>query len=175
MQFGMTVHFDHNKNVAAPSDGKNDLYHIMYRHMIKNQTIAKLHNLVIPGVEKGMLNARNYLGYLQNHWMGEPIAYKDLGGKDRKVDIIGLLAPAIFEFFAQLHAWCSAKYTEPSFILCIDSLTLKIEAVMRYFGQLVKIGTSVGRKKAIQEMYIHEILEEEAFQKYFHPVLPRKS
>jgi hypothetical protein len=56
----------------------------------------------------------------------------------------------------------------PGFILCTDSLTLKIEGLFRSFSEQLNIPTSVGKKKGIQEILLHDVIHNEIIQKYFN-------
>lgn len=79
-----------------------------------------------------------------------------------------MLNPAITEFFLQVQAWVSTSYYRPSFVLCIDSLTLKFEGLMRDFCSRMNIPTSVSRTKGMQEIYAHNVLENEIIKKHFN-------
>jgi hypothetical protein len=72
------------------------------------------------------------------------------------------------EFFKQVISWGESKYYIPSFILCVDSLTLKIEGLFRNFSDRINISTSIGKKKGMQETLLNNILENEVIIKYFN-------
>jgi hypothetical protein len=78
-----------------------------------------------------------------------------------------LLAPSIIEFFLQTQAWLNSKYYLPSYVLCIDSLTLKIEGLLRDFSNRLNIPTSVHRKNGMEEVYVNNILENETIKQHF--------
>jgi len=128
-----------------------------------------LHYIFIPGIKSGHLTYKNFISYLSNNsWIGKPHFRLDMGGEQVEVDWAGLLAPSIVEFFVQAQAWVSSNYYAPNFILCIDSLVLKIEGLFRDFSERINISTSVARQKGIQEVYLHNILDNPKFADYFN-------
>jgi hypothetical protein len=128
-----------------------------------------LHYILLPGIKSGHLTFENFLSFLvQDSWIGKPHPYIDLGGKEVDINLVNILSPAIVEYFVQIQAWTSSKFYHPSFVLCIDSLTLKIETLLRSFCERLNIGTSIGRQKGMQEAYIHNVLENPIFKKYFN-------
>jgi hypothetical protein len=167
MNLFRTIQFDRNKNIVSPGEFSEETSRAYYL-AIRQQTIPMLHNIIIPGIISGTLTVSNILKHLAHHtWMGAPLAFTDLGGKPKKIEILSLVVPSIMEFFQQIQAWNSNKYEEPSFMLCIDSLCMKFETMFRQFCMIANISTSVPRKKGIQEVYIHEVLENDNFKKYF--------
>ena len=55
----------------------------------------------------------------------------------------------------------------PNFILCTDSLTLKIEGLFRSFSERINVSTSKGKKKGMQEALAHDIINNEIIKQYF--------
>ena len=91
-----------------------------------------------------------------------------MSGNGKSINWIGLLTPSILEFFIQIQGWVSSKYYKPNFILCVDSLTLKFEGLLRDFSTRMNIPTSVSRTKGMQEVYINNVLENDTIKKYFN-------
>lgn len=166
-----TVCFDNNKNITNSKFGgeeERNLYKT-YSHYIRISILPYLYYIIIPGIESGKLSYENLIAYLADKtWVGKPHIKYDLGGGKIKMNWIGLLAPAIVEFFLQVQAWGNSKYYRPSFVLCVDSLTLKMEGLFRNFCERAQIPTSVNRKKGMQEAYVHNVLENEVLNKYFN-------
>lgn len=93
--------------------------------------------------------------------MEYPIPYHktDSGGNIKTTNWVKLLAPSICEYFIQVQAWGESKYYVPSFILCIDSLTLKLEGLFRNYAERLNISTSMGKKGEMQEALLHDLLD----------------
>lgn len=171
LDFVTTIQFDKNKNIkqAAKEEDKNEKIYTTYSYQINNSVLPLLHYVFIPGIKSGHLTFENFLSFLvEKSWIGKPHTTIDLGGEENEINWVQILTPAIVEYFVQVQSWVSSKYYVPSFVLCIDSLTLKIEGLLRNFSERVNISTSVGRAKGIQEAYIHNVLDNETIKKYFN-------
>jgi hypothetical protein len=91
-----------------------------------------------------------------------------LGGKEITIDWLTLISPAIVEYFVQVQSWQFASRYKPNFVLCIDSLTLKMEGLLRNFAERLNVSTTVGAKGGgTQEALLGNILENEIIQAYF--------
>lgn len=169
-EFFTMVQFDNNKNIRTNHDDsvEDKKFHEAYSKYLQYYTLQYLHNVFVPGIKSGQLNYRNFLGFLKNHtWLGEPYIETDLSGDNISFNWISMLAPAIVEYFVQVQCWVwGAGYT-PSFMLSIDSLTLKIEGLLRNFAERLNISTTVAGKKGTQEAYLHNVLDDERMQAYF--------
>lgn len=168
-EFATLIAFDKNKNVARPKDEKKRNEWESYAEDIRFTMLPFLRHLLIPGIKTGHLTAQYFLKYLTEHtWIGQPYISVDLGGKKVQLNWLEHLAPALIEFFNQVRAWESSDYYTPNFILCIDSMTLKMEGLLRNFFQRNKMPTSTNRQgKGMQEIYIHQLIEEASMRKYF--------
>ncbi|MBK8089694.1 MAG: hypothetical protein IPK31_18185 [Chitinophagaceae bacterium] len=111
---------------------------------------------------------RNFITFLVQHsWIGKPHTKTDLSGNPEITNWINQIAPSIVEFFNQVLAWGESKYYTPSFILCTDSLTLKIEGLFRNFSERINVSTSKGKQKGMQEALAHDIINNEIIKQYF--------
>ena len=63
-------------------------------------------------------------------------------------------------------AWDESKYYTPNFILCTDSLTLKILGLFRNFSERLNISTSKGKRTGVQEALAHDIINNDTIRKY---------
>lgn len=171
LDFVTTIQFDKNKNISIPQKENlnNKKIFSTYGDFISGSVIPYLHFIIIPGIKSGHLTFENFIAFLTNYtWIGTTHIKYDIGGEEKNTNWIGLLAPSIIEFFIQMQAWSSSKYYMPSFVLCVDSLTLKMEGLLREFCERAKIPTSVSRQKGVQEAYVHNVLENEGLKKYFN-------
>lgn len=171
LDFVTTIHFDKNKNISKLKNEVEDEKKIYdtYGHHLGMSVLPYLHFIIIPGIKSGHLTFENFIEYIATKsWIGKPHLKYDLGGKEHSINWLGLLSPSIVEFFIQIQGWVSSKYYKPSFVLCVDSLTLKFEGLMRDFCERMNIPTSVSRKKGMQEAYIHNVLDNVVIKKYFN-------
>ncbi|MBA3647270.1 MAG: hypothetical protein H0W62_01775 [Chitinophagales bacterium] len=170
LDFVTTIYFDNNKNITRKSAEKDETQEILntYELRMKETLIPFLHYVIVLGIKSGHLTSRNFLSFLIRHsWIGKPHTKTDLSRNPEITNWINQIAPAIDEFFNQVLAWGESKYYAPNFILCIDSLTLKIEGLFRNFSERLNIPTSKGKKKGMQEALAHDIINNEIIKQYF--------
>lgn len=167
LEFVTTVNFDKNKNITK-REKKADFINT-YSHQISLTVLPYLHYILIPGIKSGNLTFENFIEYIATKsWIGKPHLKYDLSGEGKSINWIGLLSPSIIEFFMQIKGMVSSKYYKPSFVLCVDSLTLKFEGLFRDFCARLNVPTSVNRNKGMQETYIHNVLENDIIKKFFN-------
>lgn len=167
--FATTLHFDQNKNIRNSTNEERQRIMDTYNTWMNQTLLPYLHYLIILGIKSGRLNTKNLIQHLiQNSWIGKPKVSMDFDGKRELTNWINLLTPSILEFHNQIIAWGTSKYYHPSFILCTDSLVLKIEGLFRDFSERFGVPTSKGKRKGIEEVQIHDILSNDRIRKYFN-------
>lgn len=170
LSFVTTIHFDKNKNISKKqkdTEQEKNTYETYNYHMIMC-VLPYLRYILIPGIKSGNLTFENFIEFIATKsWIGKLHLKYDLGDEGKSINWIGLLSPSIIEFFTQIQGWVNSKYYKPSFVLCVDSLTIKFEGLLRDFCERMSIPTSVSRQKGMQEAYIHNILANETIKKFF--------
>jgi hypothetical protein len=170
LDFVTTLHFDGNKNITKHSGDTEERREILevYGNRIKETLLPFLHYVIVLGIKSGHLTSKNFILFLVHHsWIGKPHVRIDLSGNPEQTNWILQIAPAITEFFNQILAWGESKYYTPNFILCTDSLTLKIEGLFRNFSERLNISTSKGKRTGVQEALAHDIINNDIIRKYF--------
>lgn len=169
-EFLTPVFFDRNKNIkkSKTEDHSQKKFYDFYHNFIDMVTTGYLFYTFIPGIRSGHLTYRNFIAYLAEHtWLGKPYLKTDLGGNELQLNLIPLVSPAIIEYFVQVQAWQLGTTYRPNFMLAIDSLTLKMEGLFRYFSEQVGVSTTVGNKDGLQEVYLHNVLDNPAVTENF--------
>lgn len=170
LDFVTTIQFDKNKNIASKSIDKNEKQEVLeaYSFRMKETLLPFLHYVIVFGIKSGHLTTRNLLQYLIKYtWVGKPHTKINLGGNPISSNWIFLIAPAIAEFYNQVLAWGESKYYTPNFIVCTDSLTLKMEGLFRNFCERIDLSTSIGKRSGVQEVLAHDIFNNEIIRSYF--------
>lgn len=140
-----------------------------YGNRINETFLPFLHYFFVNGIKSGHITAKNLIRFLATKtWIGKPYVTTDLGGNLNESTWIYQIAPSIAEFYHQVLAWGESKYYTPNFILCIDSLTLKIEGLFRNFSERLNVSTSKGKRKGVQEALAHDIIDNDVIRKYFN-------
>lgn len=163
------VEYDRNKNVRKRAETHTDRkFNDLYHHAVESVTLQYFYFIFVPGIRSGHLTYENFLAYLRKYtWLGKPYMKKNMGGHEFIVDWIMLITPAIVEYFVQVQSWQWGKGYSPIFILCIDSLTLKMEGMLRNFAEQMNISTTVAGKSGTQEAYIHHVLDNPSIIEHF--------
>jgi len=170
--FFTVIQFDRNKNIHNDKNdvSKNKQFYEGYQNYLYHITLQYLHMTFIPGIKSGRLTFKNFISFLaENTWLGKPYIKTDLGGDQLEINWLTLISPAICDYFMQVQSWVlsqDSSYT-PNFVLCIDSLTLKMEGLLRNFAERLNVSTTIGGKKGTQEAYVNHVLDNEIIQQYF--------
>lgn len=163
-----TTSFDINSNFSK-SDNRNSISE--YWLHLSNFTIRELSWIFQKGIIKGSMTYETLILYLYNKsWIGKTYTINDYDGKPQEYCWLHLIAPAFFDFFSLSDSLLKRKeYANTGYVLCIDSLTLKIEGLIRHFAKLIQCPTIIINKKknGTRERYIEEIISHEKFKKYF--------
>lgn len=167
--FFTLVEYDRNKNICKRSETHTDRkFNDLYHHAVESVTLQYFYYVFVPGIRSGHLTYENFLNYLRKYtWLGKPYMKTDIGGNIVTVDWVMLITPAIVEYFVQVQSWQWGNSYFPNFILSIDSLTLKMEGMLRNFAEQMNISTTVPGKEGTQEAYIHNVLENPAVIEHF--------
>jgi hypothetical protein len=163
------IDFDKNKNIAGKQSNEGKSFLDPYHMEIQGITSPFLEYLFVGGVTSDKLNYENFLIFLKKHtWIGKPYTRFDLGGDEYVTDWIKLLAPSIIEYFVQTAGSAQSKFFKADYTLCIDSLVLKLEGLLRNFCEQANLATNVSSRVGIQEANINQILEIEGLKNYFN-------
>ena len=169
----VTMRFDINNNVSRQKDSKEvkekTKIHENYSLYINLTVLPFLHRIFVEGIKQGKLTHKNLIQFiLENTWLGQELSDYDSGGDIVKYRWISLIAPSIHEYFLQTGSALKSNNPYTTYILPIDSLTLKFEGVLRDFAKILKVPTTVtGKGNVLREKYIEELLAEKEIQKYF--------
>ena len=108
--------------------------------------------------KKGKIDCDTTLNFLSNSWLNEPIP-RNYNGTLVDIKPIDILIPPIRLLFKELEAWSKDKDFEVNTVVLNDSLTLKIEALLRYMCERIGIATFKPKDKGIvMEKNIDDIL-----------------
>lgn len=165
-----SINFDNNKNITKVKSKNIELKNIyeVYQNQLQETILPYLHYIIVLGIESGVLTFNNFISFLsEKTWIGKTHIRYDLGGNEQKINWIEHLSPSIIEFFLQVKAWGCSKYYKPSFILCTDSFTLKMEGIFRNFCERAGIPTSSDKEKGMQEIYLNNVFDNEIIINYF--------
>jgi len=106
----------------------------------------------------------------ENCWYGKDIQKKSLTGAPVTYNWLNQLVPAIDDYFKQASWGLLDPAYDPNFVLCIDSLTLKIEGILRDFARICGVSTTdhkrdrnqrpISREKDIDQLLAEQSIKE---------------
>jgi cell fate (sporulation/competence/biofilm development) regulator YlbF (YheA/YmcA/DUF963 family) len=168
--FGNTSILDSNGNTAQHFNDEDEYEYFQilqsYHFSIEISKSYLIREIIFSGIKKGKLNANTFLSFLQqNSWLGKELEMSSNGGKTIPYCWLALISPALNEYFINLEFYFRNQKNYPNFVLCIDSLSLKIEGMLRdicEFKGITIFDLKVDKKGRTisQEKDIHKLLYE---------------
>lgn len=158
-----TILMDINNN-ANEKKSRNSLsenistYYSLFFMPIFEQTLYK-------SILNGHLNYQNFSNFLKGTWIGRPTKFYK-GDIEIEESWLTLLQPGLYNFFSLFeYQTIHNKLKTDSFILSIDSLTLKFEGILRDFirlcgGTTIKIKNGISEEILLEEMLEHKAIKE---------------
>lgn len=165
------LRFDINVNIGPKGkrNTKKEKRFMDYYFRMQYFVAPFLGELFSKGIRKGTLSAEAIIGhFIDNSWFGKTLAKETSSKKFIEYNWISVIAPALVDFFRQMESGLYDPSSKPNFVLCIDSLTLKFEGVLRDFATMLKIPPNKQAKNGeIRQKYIEELLQEKKIKDYF--------
>ena len=172
MKMSPTLHLlpkvitDRNNNVVQHFDTPDELVrHSLlenYKLQLETSNIHLINAILLEAVTEKKLTIRILLSCLNKLcWYG------------KLPNWLQLIAPALNDYFEQIEFYLLyPEHNQPNFVLCLDSLTLKIEGLFRELCRLSHVNTTYHRqdqagREIAREKDIDVLLREEVIQKLF--------
>lgn len=121
------------------------------------------------GMMTGKVTYYTFIQYLINHsWYGQKFHLSMTRDIDNNTSWISLLSPGLFDFFNQIeYSIIFSDELIESYMLSIDSLTLKFEGALRDYIRLNGGSTTSDKKGVMQELTLEELLMNSVIKKQF--------
>ncbi|UOQ76546.1 DUF4209 domain-containing protein [Hymenobacter sp. 5516J-16] len=173
------VHIDDNKNTSRADislrdkGDDNETEEARRRRIDLHQRIRRSYSLglslrlqyliplFIEGYQAGRITYEAFCQYLDAHsWVAQTLTEHDISGNEVRYTWQPMLYPSLREFFTQLHIFIHEGPESASFVLCIDSLTLKIEGLLREVLQRMGAHTLATHKRHdLREVFFDDLLD----------------
>lgn len=124
-------------------------------------------------IRQNKLSSENFLEFLSEHsWFGKTLCHKSPTGDKIEYNWLNLIAPALNEYFIQIHHHFINPINQPNFVLSIDSLTLKMEGLIRDLCEICGVSTFYQTKDSkgrniVREKDIHALLYDNKIKQLF--------
>lgn len=159
-----TIVMDINNNTSNKESKKNTLseniglYYNLFFIPIFEQTLLK-------GIIKGKLTYNNFTDFFNSTWLGHPCQFSN-GDIDIEETWLKQLQPGLYNFFSLFEFQIIHQQLKTnSYVLCIDSLTIKFEGIIRDLirflgGSTIKLKNNISEEILLEEMLEHEKIKE---------------
>ena len=144
-----------------------------YNWGLELDKIHLIREIFFAAIRENKLSTEILLGFLNRYsWFGKNISKKLPNNETIKYNWLNLLAPALHEYFLQMYYYFLNPTNFPNLVLGIDSLTLKMEGLLRDICHFSGIATFYQTKDSkgrdiVREKNIHALLYEEHIKKLF--------
>ncbi|MBS5021416.1 MAG: DUF4209 domain-containing protein [Alistipes sp.] len=122
--------------------------------------MRKLHQFILEVYKAGKLSYDSLLRYLENTWFNVPVS-RTYNGQHIEVRVLDVLRPGLKLFFSELEASMKdLDNYEFDYITVTDTLTLKIESILRLYCERIGIPTMKPREKAGVQLMMEKLLDD---------------
>ena len=124
---------------------------------LRTSSFFYLKKIFLKGVQEKKISPVSILGYLKEYsWLGQTISVKYQQDEIEKFNWLELLATGLNDFFSQLFFYYQNSENIPNVIMAIDSLTLKVEGILRDICELRNVPSFFQTKDAKGRLIMKE-------------------
>lgn len=177
LYMGTTSIIDENGNHSQyfSEQDEQEYYAMMSSYNMSLQVTHRnlIREIFFACMRKHKITPASVLLFLKKYsWFGKELNIESNHHKRQSYNWLSLIAPALNEYFTNLEFYFRNPNNYPNLVLCIDSLTLKIEGMLRDICKFKGITTyelrSDRKNRTIsQEKDIHKLLYEEEIKSLF--------
>jgi hypothetical protein len=140
-----------------------------FNYQIGTQT---MHMFFVEAYKAGKLKYDSTISFLEGTWLNEVII-RNYHGQQVEVRPIDTIRPGLKRIFQELDSYSVNDRYKADFVTITDSLTLKVEGLLRYFCEKIGIATfktrQKGSDKIVMEKLIDDLLADIAHKPHFKP------
>ena len=118
-----------------------------------------MHRFFIEAYKAKKLNYTSIITYLESTWFNDVIV-RNYHGQTVEVKPIDTLKPGLKKIFEELDKFFTDNTYQCDFVTITDSLTLKIEGLLRYFCEKIGIATFKTRQKGSDKLVMEKLLDD---------------
>jgi len=118
-----------------------------------------MHRFFIEAYKAKKLNYASVISHLEGTWFNEVIV-RNYHGQAVDVKPIDTLKPGLKRLFDELDSFFADNTYQCEFVTVTDSLTLKVEGLLRYFCEKIGIATFKTRQKGSDRLVMEKLLDD---------------
>ena len=138
-----------------------------YKFCLELDKIFLINAIFLAAIQNSKLTTESMIQFMHQHcWYGKTLQKYLANNQIIQYNWLNLLAPALHDYFFQMKFYLQNKEFIPNFVLCIDSLVLKIEGLLRDICRIHGVSTTytttdnkgrnIDREKDIQALLKEE-------------------
>ncbi len=127
-----------------------------FNFQIGTQTMLRF---FIEAYKARKLSYASVISYLEGTWFNEVIV-RNYHGQAVDVKPIDTLKPGLKRMFEELDSFFADNTYQCEFVTVTDSLTLKVEGLLRYFCEKIGIATFKTRQKGSDRLVMEKLLDD---------------
>lgn len=122
--------------------------------------IASLHEYIIEAYKTGKFTYANLISYLESTWYNEPVTHT-YHGQAIELRVLDVLKPGLKKCFEELdYAFQDLKNNHYDYLIVTDTLTLKMETILRFMCEKLGIATFKTRDKGGVKLVMEKLLDD---------------
>jgi hypothetical protein len=118
-----------------------------------------MHKFFIEAYKARKLSYDSVISYLEGTWFNEDIV-RNYHGHTIPIKPIDSVKPGLKRLFEELDSFFANNSYQCDFVTVTDSLTLKIEGLLRYFCEKIGIATFKTRHKGSDKLVMEKLLDD---------------
>lgn len=118
-----------------------------------------MHRFFIESYKAKKLSYASVISYLEGTWFNEVIV-RNYHGQAVEVKPIDTLKPGLKRMFEELDSFFADNTYQCDFVTITDSLTLKVEGLLRYFCEKIGVATFKTRQKGSDKLVMEKLLDD---------------
>ena len=159
------------------SDEEKENFDILgtYRHQLQFYNRHLIREVFLEAILEKKFSFDILRSFITKHcWYGKDLLRHLPNNQTIRINWMDLIAPALNEYFRQIdYFFADRSANNPNFVLSLDSLTLKIEGLLRDLCHLADVGTSKQKQDKSKRNIVHEkdvtaLLHNDAIKKRFN-------
>lgn len=118
-----------------------------------------MHRFFIEAYKAGKLNFKTVIDFLEKTWFNDPII-RMYHGQSVEVKPIDTIKPGFKRIFEELDEFFKDNTYQFDGVTIIDSLTLKVEGLIRFFCEKIGIATFKPKQKGPDKLVMEKLLDD---------------
>lgn len=118
-----------------------------------------MHQFFIEAYKAGKLNYRSTIEYLESTWFNEPIS-RNYHSTRVEIKPLDTLKPGLKRLFDELYLFFADNTHSFDNVTITDSLTLKIESILRNICEIINIPTFKTRQKGSDKLVMEKLIDD---------------